>query len=183
MDAQQLQHQQSRTSTIGGLGAPWNLSVLSTPQGWLLHWEHPTVGLETLRHYSVRWWKEPEHFLIGTAETFDNFYQLRYLKEDVSFKIQVLAVGAENQEVASPELFLEVPSQRKVRALIIGSSVGVIFLLCALCAFLYVKRSCLFHLFARGNANEGASCDEDTAESGDCDSDQERDSNKIRTAS
>ncbi|XP_023166123.2 protein borderless [Drosophila hydei] len=182
-DAQQLQHQQSRPSTIGGLGAPWNLSVLSTPQGWLLHWEHPTVGLETLRHYSVRWWKEPDHFLIGTAETFDNFYQLRQLKEDVSFKIQVLAVGAENQEVASPELFLEVPSQRKVRALIIGSSVGVIFLLCALCAFLYVKRSCLLHLFARANGNEGASCDEDTAESGDCDSDQERDSNKIRTAS
>lgn len=167
--------------SIGGLGAPWNLSIIDTPQGWLLHWEHPTQGLETLRLYTVRWWKEPEHFLIGTAETFDNFYQLRHLKEDVTFKIQVVAVGADARQVASPELLLEVPSQRKVRALIIGSSVGIIFLLCALCAFLYVKRSCLRHLFSRGN--EGASGDEDTAESGDCDSDQERDSNKIRAAS
>ncbi|XP_030565009.1 protein borderless isoform X1 [Drosophila novamexicana] len=179
-DAEHLQHQQSVPS-IGGLGAPWNLSIIDTPQGWLLHWEHPTQGLETLRLYTVRWWKEPEHFLIGTAETFDNFYQLRHLKEDVTFKIQVVAVGADARQVDSPELLLEVPSQRKVRALIIGSSVGIIFLLCALCAFLYVKRSCLRHLFSRGN--EGASGDEDTAESGDCDSDQERDSNKIRAAS
>ncbi|EDW04279.1 GH10067 [Drosophila grimshawi] len=179
-DGQQLPHQQQQSPIAGGLGAPWNLSVISNPQGWLLHWEHPTLGLETLRLYTVRWWKEPEHYLIGTADTFDNFYQLRHLKEDVTFKIQVLAVGADGQQmVPSPELYLEVPSQRKMRALIIGSSVGVLFLLCALCAFLYVKRSCLRHLFARDS--EGG--DEDTAESGDCDSDQERDSNKIRASS
>lgn len=138
--------------------------------------------MEGLRLYAVRWWKEPEHFLIGHAETFDNYYQLRHLKEDTLFKVQVLAVGTETQQsVPSHELLIDVPSQRKVRALIIGSSVGVIFLLCALCAFLYVKRSCLRHLFAKDSS---ASEDEDTAESGDCDSDEQdqrdRDSIKIR---
>lgn len=157
------------------------MSIINNPQGWLLHWEHPTQGLEALRLYAVRWWKEPEHYLIGSAETFDNFYQLRHLKEDATFKIQVLAVASDSHQVPSPELILDVPSQRKVRALIIGSSVGIIFLLCALCAFLYVKRSCLRHLFARGN--DGVSGDEDTAESGDCDSDQDRDSGKIRASS
>ncbi|ALC38084.1 CG16857, partial [Drosophila busckii] len=180
-DAQQLPHQQGQSNAAGNLGAPWNLSIHNNQQGWLLVWEHPTQGLETLRLYTVRWWKEPEHFMVGSAETFDNFYQLRHLKEDTMFKIQVLAVGAQNQNVASPELILDVPSKRKLRALIVGSAVGVIFLLCALCAFLYVKRSCLRNLFNRGN--DGASADEDTAESGDCDSDQERDSGKIRASS
>lgn len=184
-DAQQLQHddldQMPTSATAGGLGAPGNLTAVSNQQGWLLHWEHPTQGLEGLRLYAVRWWKEPEHFLIGHAETFDNFYQLRHLKEDTTFKVQVLAVGTNTHlSVPSHELLIDVPSQRKVRALIIGSSVGVIFLLCALCAFLYVKRSCLRHLFAGdSSAPEG---DEDTAESGDCDSD-EQDSVKIRQSS
>ncbi|KAI8035411.1 protein borderless isoform X2 [Drosophila gunungcola] len=181
-DAQQLQHDLGQvTAPAGGLGAPWNLTAISNQQGWLLHWEHPVQGLEGLRLYAVRWWKEPEHFLIGHAETFDNFYQLRHLKEDTLFKVQVMAVGTNTQlSVPSHELLIDVPSQRKVRALIIGSSVGVIFLLCALCAFLYVKRSCLRHLFAKDSS---AGEDEDTAESGDCDSDEQerdRDSIKIR---
>ncbi|KAH8260381.1 hypothetical protein KR026_010586, partial [Drosophila bipectinata] len=182
-DAQQLQHELGQIPTsaaAGGLGAPWNITAVSNQQGWLLHWEHPTQGLESLRLYAVRWWKEPEHFLIGHAETFDNFYQLRHLKEDTTFKVQVLAVGTNNQQaVPSHELVIDVPSQRKVRALIIGSSVGVIFLLCALCAFLYVKRSCLRHMFVRGSS--AGDPDEDTAESGDCDSDeQDRDQQSIK---
>ncbi|KAM8718185.1 hypothetical protein ACLKA7_004832 [Drosophila subpalustris] len=185
-DAQHLPHQQQQSQS-GSLGAPWNLSIINNAQGWFLHWEHPTQGLESLRLYTIRWWKEPEHFLIGTAETFDNFYQLRHLKEDATFKIQVLAVGSDSNQVASPELILDVPSQRKTRALIIGSSVGIIFLLCALCAFLYVKRSCFQHLFAKRDIEGASAGDEDTAESGDCDSDQERererDSNKIRSSS
>jgi len=66
--------------------------------------------LEGLRLYAVRWWKEPEHFLIGHAETFDNYYQLRHLKEDTLFKVQVLAVGTETQQsVPSHELLIGTP--------------------------------------------------------------------------
>ncbi|EDW77650.2 uncharacterized protein Dwil_GK24612 [Drosophila willistoni] len=176
--AQQLQHQAS--SSVGTVGAPWNLSAINNQQGWLLNWEHPIQGLEALRLYIVRWWKVPEHFLIGQAETFDNFYQLRHLKEDATFKVQVLAVGSDAQEVPGDVLLIDVPSQRKTRALIIGSSVGILFLLCALCAFLYVKRSCLRHLFA---GRRDSQVDDDTTETGgdcDCDSDEQEHSAKIR---
>uniref|UniRef100_A0A1A9W0H1 Fibronectin type-III domain-containing protein n=1 Tax=Glossina brevipalpis TaxID=37001 RepID=A0A1A9W0H1_9MUSC len=173
----QQQHQQQQESTAGrnikappappppnanSLSEPWNLSAINNQQGWLLHWEHPVDGLDLLRHYTVRWWKEPEHHLVGTVETFDNYYQLRHLKEGATFKIQVLALSMDGEQIPSSVLMIQVPSHRKARILLIGSSVGVAFLLCALIAFLYVKRSCLFHLFAGGindvNGGDGAAC-------------------------
>ena len=158
--------------STGSLSAPWNLSAIHNQQGWLLHWEHPQHGLDLLRLYTVRWWKEPEHHLVGSVETFDNFYQLRHLKEDSTFKIRVLAISADGDQVPSSELVIEVPSQRKMRALLIGSSIGVAFLLCALVAFLYVKRSCLLHLFTGdvGSAGKDSSgINEGSMEDG-CDS-------------
>ncbi|XP_061388021.1 protein borderless-like, partial [Musca vetustissima] len=152
------------------LSAPWNLSAINNQQGWLLHWEHPLHGLDALRLYTVRWWKEPEHHLVGTVETFDNFYQLRHLKEDSTFTIQVLAISNDGAQVPGTELIIEVPSHRKMRALLIGSSIGIAFLLCALVAFLYVKRNCLRHLFS-GNVvddgDDGGSTIEDGGDS-DC---------------
>nr|XP_036225185.1 protein borderless [Bactrocera oleae]XP_036225186.1 protein borderless [Bactrocera oleae]XP_036225187.1 protein borderless [Bactrocera oleae] len=129
------------------ISAPWNLTATNNVQGWLVHWQAPKRGAKSVRLYTVRWWKEPEHFLIGTIETFDNFYQLRHLKEDAIFQIQVIATSINGEQVASDVLTIEVPSHRKTRALLIGSTVGIVFLLCALVAFLYVKRSCLRHFF------------------------------------
>ncbi|KAL9929288.1 protein borderless isoform X2 [Glossina fuscipes] len=173
----QQQHQQQQESTAdrnikappappppqaNSLSEPWNLSAINNQQGWLLHWEHPVDGLDLLRHYTVRWWKEPEHHLVGTVETFDNYYQLRHLKEGATFKIQILALSMDGEQIPSSILMIQVPSHRKTRILLIGSSVGVAFLLCALIAFLYVKRSCLFHLFSGGindvNGGDGAAC-------------------------
>lgn len=152
-DMSSVQQSQQRVnyqspSGSGSLSAPWNLSAINNQQGWLLHWEHPLYGLDMLRLYTVRWWKEPEHHLVGTVETFDNFYQLRHLKEDSTFTIQVLAISNDGDQVPGTELRIEVPSHRKMRALLIGSSIGIAFLVCALIAFLYVKRNCLRHLFS-----------------------------------
>ncbi|XP_028896692.1 protein borderless isoform X2 [Zeugodacus cucurbitae] len=138
------------------ISAPVNLTATNNVQGWLLHWQPPKRGSESVRLYTVRWWKEPEHFLIGTIETFDNFYQLRHLKEDAIFQIQVIATSINGEQVASDVLTIEVPSHRKTRALLIGSTVGIAFLLCALVAFLYVKRSCLRHLFANEDSDGDA---------------------------
>uniref|UniRef100_A0A1B0C3V2 Fibronectin type-III domain-containing protein n=1 Tax=Glossina palpalis gambiensis TaxID=67801 RepID=A0A1B0C3V2_9MUSC len=132
------------------LTEPWNLSAINNQQGWLLHWEHPVDGLDLLCHYTVRWWKEPEHHLVGTVENFDDYYQLRHLKEGATFKIQILALSVHGEQIPRNILMIQVPSHRKTRILLIGSSVGVTFLLCALIASLYVKRSCLFHLFSGG---------------------------------
>ncbi|XP_075152895.1 borderless isoform X1 [Haematobia irritans] len=154
---QQSQQRVNYPSSSGGnsLSAPWNLSAINNQQGWLLHWEQPLHGLDILRLYTVRWWKEPEHHLVGTVETFDNFYQLRHLKEDSIFTVQVLAISHDGVQVPSNELRIEVPSHRKMRALLIGSSIGIAFLLCALIAFLYVKRNCLRHLFSGTVMDDG----------------------------
>lgn len=167
--------------STGSLSAPWNLSAINNQQGWLLHWEHPKQGLDMLRLYTVRWWKEPEHHLVGTVETFDNFYQLRHLKEDSTFKVRVLAISADGDQVPSSELVIEVPSQRKMRALLIGSSIGVAFLLCALVAFLYVKRSCLLHLFTGdiGNAGKDVGYNDGSIEDGCDSSEHTHDTDKI----
>ncbi|XP_037816423.1 protein borderless [Lucilia sericata] len=167
--------------STGSLSAPWNLSAINNQQGWLLHWEHPQQGLDMLRLYTVRWWKEPEHHLVGTVETFDNFYQLRHLKEDSTFKVRVLAISADGDQVPSGELIIEVPSQRKMRALLIGSSIGVAFLLCALVAFLYVKRSCLLHLFTGdiGSAGKDVGINDGSIEDGCDSSEHTHDTEKI----
>lgn len=167
---QQQQHQQHtfhhdyqpNSAMANGmrLSPPWNLTAVSNQQGWLVHWEHPQQGLDMLRLYTVYWWKEPEHHLVGTAETFDNFYQLRHFKEDSKFMIQVAAISADGENIKGQEITIEVPSHRKMRALLIGSSVSVAFLLCALIAFLYVKRSCLRHLFT-GTVPSGSGDEDD----------------------
>lgn len=155
------------------------MSIIPNQQGWLLHWEHPSKNVEKLRHYTVNWWKEPEHFLLGTSETFDNFYQIRQLKEEALYKIQVIANSVDGEQIPSQILDLEVSSHRKVKALLIGSSVCIIFLLCALAAFLYVKRSCLQHLFT-GTLPETA-CSGDS-ETGDDNSMNEKDIKQIADA-
>lgn len=182
IDYSQQQHETNSNplQSTGSLSAPWNLSAINNQQGWLLHWEHPQQGLDILRNYMVRWWKEPEHHLVGTVETFDNFYQLRHLKEDSTFKIRVIAISAIGEQVASGELVIEVASQRKMRALLIGTSIGVAFLLCALVAFLYVKRSCIRHLFTGeiGSAGVG-DCNDGSLEDGCDSSEHTHDTEKI----
>lgn len=128
------------------IGPPRNLTALENSHGYLLHWDPPIHGLDALRLYVIRWWREPEHYLIGSAETIDTYYQLRHLKEDATYKVQISSQSLNGDQEASNELELVVPSHRKMRAVVIGSAVGVIFLVTAFCAFLYVKRSCFQHL-------------------------------------
>lgn len=45
-----------------------------TGDGFVVSWDSPEYGLETLRVYLVRWYREPGHFLHGTAETRENYY-------------------------------------------------------------------------------------------------------------
>lgn len=145
-------HEPAGWSEDRSLSSPWNLTATHNRQGWLLHWEHPISGLELLRHYNLQWWREPEHHLVGSVETSDNFYQLRQLKEAAAYSFQAVALGEDGSQVASDILTLTVTS-RKSRVLLIASCLSVILLLSGLAAFLYVKRSCLKHFFAGGRTN------------------------------
>lgn len=58
------------------IGPPRNVSVAEKPtgDGFVVSWDPPEYGLETLRVYLVRWYREPGHFLHGTAETREHYY-------------------------------------------------------------------------------------------------------------
>ena len=58
------------------IGAPHNLTV--TPKedgdGYVVSWEPPEHGLDTLRVFLIKWYREPGHLLHGTAETRGYYY-------------------------------------------------------------------------------------------------------------
>lgn len=59
------------------VGPPRNVTVEQTDVGdeFVVSWLPPEYGLETLRVYVVKWYREPGHFLTGTAETRENYYK------------------------------------------------------------------------------------------------------------
>lgn len=59
------------------VGPPRNLTVTQTDVGdeFVASWYPPEYGIETLRVYVLRWFQEPGHFLVGTAETRDTYYK------------------------------------------------------------------------------------------------------------
>lgn len=63
------------------IGPPRNVSVEQTDSGdeFVVTWYPPEYGIETLRVYVLKWWREPGHFLMGTAETRDTYYKGNYL--------------------------------------------------------------------------------------------------------
>lgn len=128
------------------IGPPRNLTVEYTSEGFQLIWEPPEYGKEVLRVYIVRWYQEPGHFLHGTAETRDLNYLVRYLKEDTVYSFQVFSLSTTDYQSGSNEVEILVPSQRKFRAIAIGSAVGIIFFITAVSVFIYVKKNCLKHL-------------------------------------
>lgn len=62
------------------IGPPRNVTVEQTDAGdeFVVSWYPPEYGLETLRVYVVRWFREPSHLLIGSAETRDTYYKGNY---------------------------------------------------------------------------------------------------------
>lgn len=63
------------------VGPPRNVTVEQTDAGdeFIVSWLPPEYGLETLRVYVLKWYREPGHFLTGTAETRENYYKGNYV--------------------------------------------------------------------------------------------------------
>lgn len=58
------------------IGPPRNLTVNQTSAGdeFVVSWQPPEYGVENLRLYVIRWYREPGHFLHGSAETSNHYY-------------------------------------------------------------------------------------------------------------
>lgn len=56
------------------MGAPRNVRVQATVEGYLVTWESPVVGPELVRLYIVKWFRGTSDHLYGKAETTDTYY-------------------------------------------------------------------------------------------------------------
>lgn len=64
-------------STIGAfqqIGAPVNLSVKLTTEGYLVTWDPPSFGKEILKTYMLQLTRESTGSLVGTHETKNNYF-------------------------------------------------------------------------------------------------------------
>lgn len=62
------------------IGPPQNLTVTETSVSgeFVASWDPPEHGMDSLRVYIVRWYREPGHYLHGSAETRENYYKGTY---------------------------------------------------------------------------------------------------------
>lgn len=58
----------------GGIGAPESVRVQSTGEGYLVTWDPPSKGRDSLRNYIIRWFRESTDTIVGKIETADTFY-------------------------------------------------------------------------------------------------------------
>jgi hypothetical protein len=56
------------------IGPPRNVFVNVKPDGYLVTWDAPEYGQDQLGLYLLRWYMQPEHKLLGSIETRNNYY-------------------------------------------------------------------------------------------------------------
>lgn len=159
------------------IGPPRNVTVVekSTGDGYVVGWDAPDYGLEVLRVYVVRWYREPGHFFHGSAETRELYYEskappplpppplnniftnvshslpVNSLIEDQVYTFQVFSLSNTDYQAGSNEFELQVPPYRRMRAIAIGATTGLLILLAASAVFIYTKKRCFNPYEAENN--------------------------------
>lgn len=68
-------YENGQMASFSQIGPPQNLTLEINEHGdYILSWERPEYGFETLRYYILKWWKEPENILYGEIKTPDYAY-------------------------------------------------------------------------------------------------------------
>ncbi|XP_044733177.1 protein borderless isoform X2 [Chrysoperla carnea] len=137
-------------STIGAfqqIGAPVNLSVKLTTEGYLVTWDPPNFGREILKTYMLQWTKGPNEILVGTTETKENYYIVQNLDEDETYYFQVLAVSTNEYEARSSKYVLTIPAYKKIKAISIGIIIAIAILGSAFAGLFYARKKwCLEYI-------------------------------------
>lgn len=139
---------------------------------FVVSWYPPEYGIETLRVYVVRWYREPGHHLIGTAETRDTYYKgiffihflflshlsrahsslllislflltVRYLMENELYTFQVFSLSTTDYQAGSNEYDIRVPAYRiKMRLVAIIITLIILSMLVFAAIYIYLKKRC-----------------------------------------
>ena len=70
------------------------------------------------------------------------FLLVKYLSEDEIYTFQVFALANNDYQAGSNEFEILVPPIRRMRAIAIGATTGLLFLLAAAAVYIYLKKRC-----------------------------------------
>lgn len=130
----------SSAPQTGSIGPPRNFFVMEKKDGFVLTWDPPENGLDMLRIYIIRWWLEEDTKLYGSAETIETYYLIRHLREDSTYRVQVSTLSISDEQSGSEVIEIKVPAHRKMRAITIGTTVVIIFIIAVVFVFYYLKK-------------------------------------------
>ncbi|XP_051155995.1 protein borderless isoform X1 [Leptopilina boulardi] len=125
------------------MGAPRNVRVQATVEGYLVTWESPVVGPELVRLYIVKWFRGTSDHLYGKAETTDTYYLVKNLEEDSYYSFEVGAMSLTDDILISERFTMEIPAYQKSsrnRAISMGIVASLGFLAAALAAVWWAKK-------------------------------------------
>ncbi|GLV33104.1 borderless [Carabus blaptoides fortunei] len=128
--------------TFAPIGPPRNVSVHLTMNGYLVTWEPPEFGKQSVRVYIVRWTEGPSELLCGTVETKDLFYTVQNLEEGLTYYFRVSALSTDDYQATSDQVTIVVPAYKRVRAISMGIMGAVALLGTAFAAFYYARKKC-----------------------------------------
>uniref|UniRef100_U5ETE2 Putative neuronal cell adhesion molecule n=1 Tax=Corethrella appendiculata TaxID=1370023 RepID=U5ETE2_9DIPT len=123
------------------IGPPRNVTVQRKSDNYVVEWEKPEYGIDTLRLYLIRWWIEPQHILSGQEETSETYYILDNLDEDEMYRFQVFALSYSNYTAGSNEFDIFIYPYRRVKAMTISGVVAILICLSIVGVLLYMKRN------------------------------------------
>nr|XP_018895915.1 PREDICTED: protein borderless isoform X1 [Bemisia tabaci] len=138
----EIQHEKNSIgpATYHQLGTPHDLRVDIVVEGYQVSWSPPETGFETLRHYVLKWYTEPNQRLVGQAQAVNNYYIVKNLEEDKTYYFQVIAVSMSDQETASNKHTYRVPIYRRSNFFSNGLLIAVLCIILVLGALYYLKR-------------------------------------------
>ncbi|XP_033230293.1 protein borderless isoform X2 [Belonocnema kinseyi] len=132
-----------RSADSDFMGAPHNIRVQATIEGYLVTWDPPLIGPGLVRLYMVKWFRGSSDLLYGKAETTDTYYLVKNLEEDTYYSFEVAAVSLTDDVLSSERFTMEIPAFQKSsrnRAISMGIVASLGFLAAALAAVWWAKK-------------------------------------------
>lgn len=96
-------------SALEQIGPPQNIKIDHLVDSYHLSWDDPEYGKEILDSFIVRWYREPDHQLVGKEETRQKFISVpvENLEDNRAYNFQVSSVSHSQIESYSKEIELK----------------------------------------------------------------------------
>lgn len=121
------------------ISSPRNLRVHLDVEGYLVSWEPPELGAKSLRVYTVSWYEDGRKSEVIKADTTENSFIVKDLKEERTYHFRVTALSDNEYEATSEEYTIHIPDYHRARVINIGVVVGLLVMFATAAAIWYVR--------------------------------------------